>query len=60
MIIIKILSIMRKISIGIYLVKSLEEVVRVIILNNYPTTLSYSSSSYKHIYITASSRSNSY
>jgi hypothetical protein len=47
-------------SIGIHLVKSLEEVVKVIIPNNYPATLSYSPSSYKHVYITASSGSNSY
>jgi len=47
-------------SIGIYLVKSLEEAVKVIIPKNYLTTLSYSPSSYKYVYITASSRSNSY
>jgi len=47
-------------SIRIYLVKSLEEVVKVIIPNNYPATLSYSPNSYKYVYITASSRSNSY
>jgi len=47
-------------SIEIYLVKSLEEAVKVIIPNNYPTTLSYSPSSHKHVYIMASSGSNSY
>ena len=31
---------MRKMSIGMHLVKSLEEAVKVIIPNNYPTTLS--------------------
>jgi len=47
-------------STEMYLVKSLEEAVKVTISNNYPTTLSYSPSSYKYIYIIASSRSNSY
>jgi len=45
---------------GIHLVKSLEEAVKVIIPNNYPATLSHSPSSYKYIYITTSSGSNSY
>ena len=47
-------------SIGMHLVKSLEKAVKVIIPNNYPATLSYFPSSYKYIYIIASSRSNSY
>ena len=47
-------------SIRIYLVKLLKKVVKVIIPNNYFTTFSYSPSSHKHVYIMASSGSNSY
>jgi hypothetical protein len=38
----------------------IEEVVKVITPNNHPINLSYSPSSYKYVYLTASSGSNSY
>lgn len=59
-IITKISRMMRKMPMGMHLVKSLEKAVEVIIPNNYPATLSYSPSNHKHVYVTASSGSNSY
>jgi hypothetical protein len=49
------------ISIGMEItVKSLEEVVKVIIPYNYPTTLFLFPSSYKYICLITSKKSNSY
>ena len=59
--IIRMARITGKIFIGIEItVKSLEEVVKVIIPYNYPTTLSLFPSSCKHVPLMTYSKSNSY